>query len=375
MRKGDPRMTNNKISQRQLISIAACHVLGTSVVSVFISAVAGNDAWLVGAMGGACFIPVMLIYSSLAKKYPGKGLFEINEAVFGPVAGRLLSLAYLVFFLTLCALNILEGSNFLYYSVMPDTPQYALVLFALLAAVYCVRKGIMAIARVSTIFLIIILASLLFHVLMSFEHADFSFILPVLSHEPLDYVQATHIAVSIPFGESILVLMLIPESREGVNIRKVYTGVLLITVLLMTVVHFREIISLGPLASFTTLPSFEAVRIINIANIFSRIESLFAFLLLSAAFFKIVILLFVCAKGIAQITRLRGYGHLLIMLCAFLSVYSIKAYGPSSLNIFWGKNVSPFIWSGFTFLLPLLTWCGSLVRGRLGQSAERSGGT
>lgn len=356
----------NKISQTQLISIGFCYLLGTIVVSVFVSAVAKNECWLVGLLGGIFFIPVLLVYRALTRRHPGKGLFEINTAVFGRVGGRLLSAAYLIFLLSLCALNILEASNFLYYFIIPDTPLVAIAALLMLACVYCVRKGFLAVARVSTLFGLFALAGLLFSALLSLNHANFEFLLPVFNLSALDYLQSGHIAAAIPFGESFVLLFLIPELDERADVGRAYLAVTLLTVCVMTLVHLREVTSLGPLIAYTTQPSYEAVRIINIADILSRMESLFALLLISLTFFKTLILFHLCLRGTAELFCLESADRLVLLLAALLTVYAVDAYGSPSSNIFWGKNVSPFIWSLFTFVLPLLTLIASAAGRRLG---------
>lgn len=355
-------MSNNKISQLQIISLGCCYILGTIVVSVFVSSVAAGESWMIGIFGAVCFIPVLLIYFSLMKKHPGKGLFEINEAVFGSVGGRILSCIYLVFFLSLCALNILEASNFLHYFIIPETPLTIIAVFFMAACAYCVKKGIAPIARVSTIFLMFGLLGLLFNILMSFNHAKLEYLLPIFNLRLLDYIQSTHIAAAIPFGESFFMLMLVPRLGEKASMKKAYVAVTIFTLLIMVIVHFREVISLGPMISFATLPSYEAVRMIDISNILSRTESLFALLLVSLTFFKTLILFYVCLAGTSQIFRLDSYRHLIIMLALFLVVYAVEAYGSPSSNIFWGKNVSPFIWNSFTVILPLVTLVCSQVK-------------
>lgn len=355
-------MGNNKISQLQLISMGVCYLLGTIVVAVFISAVALNEAWLIGILGGLFFLPVMLTYISLIKRYPGKNLFQMNEAVFGSVVGRIVSLVYLVFFMTLCGLNLLEASNFLHYFMMEETPLIFIAALLMIACVYCVKKGIAPIARVSTVFGLIALAGLTFNILFSFGHSKLYNLFPIFNLKLLDYVQSTHIAASIPFGESLFLLMFNSELSKNASMKKVYIAVTAVTAIIITVVHLREATALGSMISYSTMPSYEAVRMINLSSFLSRIESLFSLLLIALTFFKILILFYISANGLAQVLRLKSYRHLTVMLAAFLSIYAVEAYGSPSNNIFWGKNVSPFIWSFFTFLIPLITLASSLLK-------------
>jgi len=355
-------MFEKKITQFQLIAIGCCYVMGTIVVSVFISSVLGRESWMAGITGFFAFLPALFVFCALVRKYPGKSLFEINEAVFGGVVGRGMSIIYLLFFLSLMALNIFESTNFLSFYVMPKTSEIGIAAIIVIACVYSVKKGILPLARVSVIFGIVSFGIVLFNFAASLGNASFKYLLPLFEHKPPDYVQGTHIAAAIPFGESMLLLMLTPKVGEKVSIKKSYFAVAAFTAVIMMLVHVRETISLGALVSFPSLPSYEVVRMINIADTLTRTESLFALLLLSLTFFKMLILLYICLSGIAQIFRLDSYRHIAVMLGAYLGVYALNAYGAHGNNIYWGKNVSPFIWTFFSLVLPSFTLISAKAR-------------
>ena len=366
-------MSSGRISQIQLMALGASYLMGTIVVSSFVSSVLGTESWMAGITGAICFLPSVLIYCALTKKYPGKGLFQMNEAVFGSAVGRVLSMLYLLFFISMCALNILEATNFLSYFIMPKTPMITIALTIALGCIYCVKNGITPLARIAPIFGIVSVASVLFNSLTSLSNADANFLLPLFDHQLLDYVQATHVSTSIPYGESIVLLMLIPDLGQKANIIKSYLAVIAFTAFIMILVHVRETISLGPMVSFPALPSYEVVRMINISNILTRTESLYALVLVSLTFFKTLILFYTCLSGITQIFRLDSYRHIVIMFAAFLVKYSINAYGAPSNNIYWGKNVSPFIWTFFTGILPLLTLVSSLIKTLFQKIRKKAG--
>ena len=356
-------MIEKKITQSQLIAIGCCYVMGTIIVSVFISSVLGRESWIAGPAGFVAFLPALLTFCALTKKYPGKSLFEINEEVFGPAAGRIMSGIYLVFFLSIMALNVLESTNFLSFYVMPKTPSLAIAVVIVTACVYSVKKGILPLARVSTIFGIVSFVIVLFNLAMSLGNVSFGYLLPIFDHKPLDYVQGAHIAAAIPYGESVILLMLTPKVNEKANLKTSYIAIAVFTALIIMLLHIRETISLGALASFPSLPSYEVVRMINIADTLTRTESLFALVLLSLTFFKMLILLYICLSGISQIFRLGSYRHIAVMTGAFLTIYALDAYGAPGNNIYWGKNVSPFIWTFFSLILPVFTLAFSAVKG------------
>ena len=361
---------NSKISQLQFISIGSCFVMGTIVVSVFISSVARGESWLFGAIGALLFLPVLFVYFLLMNKYPKKNLFEINRLALGSFWGRVLSALYLFFFLSLCALNAIEAGSFLHHFIIPETPLFVVILFIMAACVYCAKKGLGTFARVSTIFGIFAFIGLLFNLLLSIPHARLEYLFPVGNLSLLDYLQTAHITVAIPYGETLALLMLVGDVSENANAKKAYLVITAFTATVMTLVHLRDVSSLGPMISYAVVPSFEAVRLIDFANIFSRIESIFALLLVSLTFFKTLLLYTICLRGTAQLLSLKSYRPLMPMLAMLLAIYAVCAYGASGSNIFFGKNVAPFIWSVFIFLLPLLTLAAALIKTALKKRSK-----
>lgn len=367
-------MDNRKISQMQIICIGACNIMGTILVSVFVSSVLRHESWMSGILGFALHVPVILIYLSLTKKYPGKCLFQMNTEVFGAVVGRVVSVLYLLFLFSVCALNVLEATNFLSYFILPETSRFAIAALTVAGCVYSVRKGILPIARVSTFFLIAMVGVMLFYCGVTLIDAEFEYLLPVFAHKPLDYLQTAHISAAIPYGESLSILMLIPDLDKKVSLKKTYFVGAAVAMASMVFVHGREIISLGPILAFSTLPTYEAARMVHVPGILTRIESLFALSLIMLTFFKTTVLFYMCASGIKQITGIETHKHINIMLGLLLAVYAVTTYGPPTTNIFFGKNVSPFVWSLFTMALPLITLLFSLVRSLVSRLRRRSDG-
>ena len=354
-------MSGQKISQIQIICIGVCNLMGTIIISAYVSSVLRHEAWIAGILGFIANLPTLFIYCALTKKYPGKGLFQINEAVFGTVTGRLISGVYLLFFFSVCALNILEATNFLTFFILPNTSRLAIAALLAAGCVYCVKKGILPLARASAFFLIITCAVMLLYGAMTLVNAKFEYLLPLFSHRPLDYIQSTHIAASIPFGESIFLLMLIPDADKKVSVKKTYFAVSAAAALIMVFVHVRETVALGPMAAFSTLPTYEAARLVNIPGVLTRIESVFALVLIMLNLFKAIVLFYICVSGIKRVTRTDSQSYI-VMLGFLLVICAITTYVSPVSNVFFGKNVSPFIWSFFTLALPFLTLVAAVIR-------------
>ena len=363
-------MNSKKISRVQVICIGVCNVMGTIIVSGYISSVLRHEAWIAGVLGFIANLPALFIYCALTKKYPDKGLFQINEAVFGHVAGRVLSSIYLIFFFSVCAQSVMEATNFLSYFILPDTSRLFIASLLVGGCVYSVKKGIMPLARASTIFLITMCAVMLFYGVMSLVNAEPEYLLPLFSQRPLDYIQGAHIAAAIPYGESVMLLMLIPGLDKRVSIKRTYLAVAGAAALIMIFVHVREIVALGPMAALSTLPTYEAARLVQIPGVLTRIESVFALALIMLSLFKTIVVFYICIEGVKQIARLKSRSYT-VVLGLLLVICAVTMYRSPATSSFFGKNVSPFIWSFFTLLLPLLTLIAAVFRMAVAREYRR----
>ena len=354
-------MSDRKISGVQLIGIGVCNLMGTILISAYISSVLEHEAWLAGVFGFAASLPELFIYCALTKKYPGMGLFQINEAVFGAVAGKIMSALYVLFFFTLCAQGVMEATNFLLFLIFPDASRLLIAALLVACCVYGAKKGILPAARVSTIFLLIMCVVMLAYVVLSLVDARFDRLLPLFSHKPADYLRATHIAAAFPFGEMVLLMTLVPDLDKKVNVKRTYFSVAGAAAFIMVLIHVREITVLGSMSAFSTLPTYEAARLVHIPGVLTRIESLFALALIMLNLFKTIVVFYILANGIKQIVRVPRRGYL-TALGVLLTACAVTFFASPARNLTLGVNYAPYVWSFFTFALPLITLLAAVAK-------------
>ena len=339
----------------QVMWATCCFIQATVLRSVFVISVAGRDSWLMAITGFLCFAPIAAVYAVMLRWFPQKNLFEINEKVFGKIAGKAVSAIYLFFFITLSALNLRDVGTFVVDFVMLDTPEIAVLILFAVFCVYAVRKGVEGFIRVSTIFPFIGFAIVLLNFGLVLKDVKWGFLQPVLAQEPMKYIQATHITATIPLGELIVMLMLAPNIRKGEKAGKFLFFGALVSAVFMFIVILRDIVTLGPLAEMVSLPSFEAVRTVNLKGVITRTESLYAFLMTALMYFKVCILFYASSLGIAQILGLKEYKPLVCVMAALIVGYSTFVYNSTIENGFWGTSIAPFPWLFFEYILPALT--------------------
>ncbi len=362
-----------RISGFQLTFGVICFMQATMMRSAFVSSVTGIDSWAMAFTGALAHLPMLLGFIALTRWFPEKNLFEINNTVFGPVVGRLISFIYLFFFLTLSGLNGMDACYFVADFMMPGTALPIVMITLLVACGYGVRRGLEGFMRLGPLLSIGATAVVLLNFLLVAKDTHIDYLLPMFDQPFIKYVQGTHITSTIPFGEVVVFMMIAPMMGREKDAGKPLLLSLLLSALFMAGIIFRDVICLGPLITHMSLPSFEAVRMVSLAAVITRIESLYAIVNISLLYFKLCVLLYACAKGLAQIAGLKQYRPLVLPMCALVCAYGLTIYDSAVRHGYSGSFVAPFLWLIFEYALPCLTLLVAAIRrGRTQKVGERA---
>ncbi len=96
-----------QISEKSLKHAIACFVLCSSLLIAFVTHMSKNGTWICAIAGWIIALPIVFVFVKLAEKFPSKDIIEINDIVFGKVAGKFLSVLYVFHFFALTFLNTL----------------------------------------------------------------------------------------------------------------------------------------------------------------------------------------------------------------------------------------------------------------------------
>jgi len=217
------------------------------------------------------------------------------------------------------------------------------------------------------------------------------FLKPFFQLEPMKYVHGTVSVTAVPMGEILAFTMLTPMLRKGRKVGKPLVLGLLFSAVSMAIVILRDIVTLGPLVSIVSLPSFESIRYVSVAGILTRMESIYAVILILLFLFKVSILLYAFVLGLFQILKgkkphsepaiqnqsfkaarplgQKDYPPLTLISAALVFFYSLFVFESVMENMNWGASVAPFFSLTFEFLLPALTLLVAWVR-KLGKTRE-----
>lgn len=332
----------------------ACFLQGSSLLTMFVTATTKQDTWIAVIAGYILSLPVLALYIYFIKAYPGKTFVEINEVIFGRVIGKVFSALYIFHLMSLTWLNTMQVSSFYSGYLMPETPSIVFAVMLLFVCGWAVSRGVETLTRYS--FLLVLLTFLVSigntaALLGEFNLSNF---LPVFSLPFKKYVQATHTMAIVPYLEIYSFLMIAPSVQDAPKIGKSFFKGLSLGAVTMLIVVTRNTAILGPVASISTVPSLETVRLIDIGQAITRVEILYAFLLAFLLFFKVSITYYAVVLGIAQLFKLRSYAPLVPVMGAIFAVMSVIAFDRSMESAYWGQNLAAVYSTFFELVLPLV---------------------
>jgi len=350
------KLEKGEITNSQLTILIVSFLQGMILTVNFTYALTRQGSWIAAATGFVISIPIACLHTFIAKRFPGQNLIQINDAVFGRYLGKIFSACYIWFFFQLVIHYMYFFNSFWITYIMPETPRVAFLFMLAFVCAMAVRKGLEVIARCSLFFAVMVAAMVVFVTALLTGEMNPSNLLPMADFSAGTFIQSVHIAVSIFFCDIVVFLMIFPYTTDKLKITKpVLTGMGL-SALQLVVVALRDAAVLGLRLPIVTLVSFAVSRLINIANILTRLDILIAITLLITFFIKITVFYYVTVLSIAQVLKLRSYLPLVVPIGALCIAIASNLYESDMAQVYAGAYVWPFNAVVYEVLLPLVTF-------------------
>lgn len=366
------KLEGGKISCSQLaLLIVGCY-LGASLI-LNPGQLIGRDAWLAVLAGlgeGLFFVGVVL---TLAARFKGQTLIQINDLIFGPYLGKVISLVYLWYFLHLASLVLRSFGDFFVATIYPETPILVFIIMLVLVCASAVRNGLEVLVRCSMILVPLALLTIIFDTALLLKDMDFANFLPALDVPWQEFLKVSNGVAAFPFGEAIAFLLILPFTTDQKKIGTTVIMAVIVVGLFLVLVVARNTAVLGAAATIQTYPSFPAIRLINIAKILTRLEIIIAVNLLTMGFIKVSFFYYSTVLGLAQLLQLRSYLPLVLPLGAILVSLSILQFESNIENIRFAFQIYPYYAPFFQLGLPLLSLIIAVIKG-LPKKRKENGG-
>ncbi len=364
------KLEKGEISSSELTFLIGGFIQGSLLTIAFANEITKHDTWLAILAGLVTAMLFALVYIALAQKFPGKNLVQINDIIYGPYLGKLISAPYIFLFLSIVAANLRFIADFFLTFLMPETPMIVIIVMFALICAWAVRGGIEVIARTSFVFVVITVFIISLVSLLLLKEMDFTNFLPIFEVSLRDFIQSTHVIASIPFCEVLVFLMVIPSMNKLKQAKSSVLQGLMIGGVTILIIVVRNIAVLGSLYPVVESPSVEAVRLIDIAKIITRLEVLVAIVLLVTLFLKVSVFYYSSVLGLAQLLNMRSYVPLVLPLGIISIVLALTTWESKMEFEYIASNIWPIYVTPFYLMIPLM----SLVIAKLRKLPKKQGG-
>ncbi|GLX67931.1 GerAB/ArcD/ProY family transporter [Paenibacillus glycanilyticus] len=330
------------------------------------------DSWLVGiiAFFPACLL--IVLYCAMLSSKEDMGLYPLLERAWGKVIGKMFILVYSTYFLYIAARNIRDMIELIMSILLRITPVPMLTTLFVFVIAYCALGGIHAIARFASLILWIILFMLatLAVLLMFSSSIILEQMLPFLSKGLWPVVQtAFKHSIWFPYGEIIVFLVFQPQLGGAKRMRKVTFYAFVTTCIILSATDLIQVLTLGiENKKFSVFALLDAARLINIANIITRMDALIALIIMFGTLLKCAIFLYAAMVGVSRIFKKKpeDYAFSLAMLAG---AFSILVTRNSAEHVTEGlKYVIYTLHIPLQLLVPLLTLILLRIRYRKGAT-------
>ncbi|AOK92691.1 GerAB/ArcD/ProY family transporter [Paenibacillus polymyxa] len=349
---------NSNLTVRQAILWFALYQIGSAylVLPAVITAVAKQDAWLSIPVSLGFHLLLIPLYASISRQMQGKSFVEHLRCLFGPLGGTI-SIVFIFFFPFLVFIMTLRNlGDFITIAIMPETPSDAIYFIMLIVIYFAVRSGPAVIGRCAEIlfFFLLVLYLLVRFTLLSDTTIDN--VLPIFEYGLNPIVLASFNLFAFPYLEAILYLFFAQYIPDPKKWRKTVITCALISggMYFFMVLQIIAVMSEGVVSNLT-FPTFFINRTISNGEFLQRFEIFVAVFWFVTIFFRLALLLYVSAQGIADAFRLRSANSLLVplILIALAMVHSIWPNMQFLIKFF---SVWPFYAMIFGIVFPIVLW-------------------
>lgn len=350
------KIKRDQTSSSQLMFSAGCFIQGSTLLTYGIHKFGKHEAWIAVLVGCLISLPVLGIYVSLAKKFPGKSLIEINNIVLGKILGRIFSVFYIFYFFTLVLLNTSDLGNFVGGFMLTQTPIVVVLAMFIFICCWAVRKGARTITRYGALFVFLCIIVIFFNSILLIKNVKTDNFLPLFSLPLQNYFEGAHVVAMLPICEIMAFFMLLPHLQNAGESGKVFFGGFAIGAVTLLITVARDTAVLGPRCALAPVPTFAVIRLVNIGNILTRMEILYAMILIMLLFFKVSILIFATVSGVKRLLEFDSYQFLVFTFGAIIVIFTIASFNSAMEHAYWLISGAAAIYATlFLLIMPAVT--------------------
>lgn len=315
-------MNNNKLTERQAISIMAMFTLGTGMITGG-AIPAAENAWLAMLIAILVSFPIQMMYARMLSNYPGKNILQITDITFGKLISKIFSIIFLWNGIYLSALLIRIFDQFMSVVGLNATPQIIIITVIIIIAMQMLKSGIKVFGKWSELFLYILFFYFIFIPLTLIPLLNIDNIVPIMYDGIEPVYKGVLYAIAFPLTQNFIFLLYFNNFKEKKSYYKVFAiGPAFGAFLLFIVVIFTILVIGKNNYVESVFPPYLPIRRISIGRFFQRIEMILLLEYIYVAFVKVVASLFSALISFQHLFNLKNYKTFVIPITLLVGVLS-----------------------------------------------------
>ncbi|MFC4597769.1 GerAB/ArcD/ProY family transporter [Cohnella hongkongensis] len=325
---------------------------------------ARQDAWLSMLAAAAAGFLLLMLYLAIYRADPQRDLFALLSRYWGKWIGTAAGFVFAGYFAYEASRNLRDLGEIAALILLHRTPLFVIMLIAILVITNTVRLGAPVLFKFSLAIFPLLLGSYLILILLlaGLRQIQIERMFPMLESGWRPILDAAFPEiVSFPFGQSVLFLVFFPLVSNSVRKLKKSMYIAYVSIALsLTVLNQVVILVLGPgIAANCTLPLLQTVQLIEVGDVFERMDIFFVLILFIGLGTKVAAFFIGSAVGLHRLT---GLGYNLSSVTVGAVIFGVAFLSPTYTHHIWlGKEV--LNWDPIPQIaLPLLLYAAMLLR-------------
>lgn len=366
------------ISPWQMATLFLSFLTGSAVVNIPAPLVgaAKNGAWISLLLAGSVGMLLLFCILYLHKQYPGLTFIDYSRKAIGNGLTVFFSIPFLMALFLMLTNIVIDIGGFMTSTMMERTPHVVFHGLILMTAAITVREGIEVMARMFTFLLYVMTAFVTIVLFLAFNNYHPEYLLPVLPDGFRPVLHGTYLSLGFPYLELVVFAMILPFCRKekGNLLSKLMVSALVVNIISLLTVTICSIMVLGPLTGMRKYSVFAVARMVDVAEIIRRIESVIGMSLIAGSYMKATIVLFVITMTLSQLLKLQDdrilvYPIALVGLLMSVTMYKTPVEFNDMVLIVWPLFIF-IVWIVPLILITLVTVFKG-KKGKSGPAAEK----
>ncbi len=249
--------------------------------------------------------------------------------------------------------------------LLPDTPEWASLLFLVFPLTYASKKGPGTIGRLGTFIVPLIIMTIVFFFIMGINQMKPETLLPILSDSTLMSISKGAFMTAIRFAEILIIILFSYFLKKGETVNKAFIIGLLTFFISFMLILMPVILVLGTdLAKISNNPYYTYTRQVGDYEFVQRVQSINIVAWFTGTLVKLTIYNYMACYVIAGIfNNKKGHSFFAWPVTIISSAICMLPFmQKSSVHLIINDDIYPWVVLGYVFVIPLILMIAYLIR-------------